>query len=473
MTLLDAGRTSEKLAHPRWRLPLVGDLLSYDADAPSQSAMKNAARLGPIFELRAFGVRYVVAAGADVVIDLNDETRFCKHVGPEIEALRIIGGDGLFTAYNDEPNWQKAHELLMPAFSQSAMRRYHAVMLDAATELTDYWDAHVAAGRTVDVSADTTRVTLESIARCAAGYTFGSFESDSAPEFVGHMVAGLKGADRAGVLRASWLPKFLARREERKVRREAAYMHAVADEIIARRRAEGLGHHDDLLEIMLASDLDPANIRYQLLNFLVAGHETSSGALSFALYYLSRDPDVFAKARAEVDQVWGDADPQFEMVAKLRYVRRVLDEALRLQPTVPGYYRAAREDTVLAGVWPMRKGDWALALTAALHRDPQWGPDPDAFDPDRFEPHRVRERPAGLYKPFGTGPRSCIGRQFALHEAVLVLGALIRRYDLIADVDYELQIQERLTMMPKGFRLGLRRRRQPKCTPCASGNSDE
>jgi hypothetical protein len=59
----------------------------------------------------------VVAAGADVVTDLNDESRFCKHIGPEIEALRILGGDGLFTAYNDEPNWHKAHKLLMPAFT--------------------------------------------------------------------------------------------------------------------------------------------------------------------------------------------------------------------------------------------------------------------------------------------------------------------------------------------------------------------
>jgi cytochrome P450 len=454
MTVLDDHRTSPKLPHPRWRLPLLGDLLAYDVDAPSQSAVRFAARLGPIYELRALGVRYVVAAGAEFVTDLNDETRFCKHLGPEIVALRIIGGDGLFTAYNDEPNWQKAHDLLMPAFSQAAMRRYHDVMLDTAREFTEKWDASARADSPVDVSADTTRVTLESIARCAAGYSFGAFHSDTVPPFVEHMVSGLKGADRVGAMRASRLPKFLARREERKARRDAEYMHAVADEIVAKRRGEGLGHHDDLLEIMLASDFDAANIRYQLINFLVAGHETTSGALSFAMYFLSIHPAVYARARAEVDEVWGsDPRPEFEQIAKLRYVRRVLDEALRLQPTVPGYYRAAREDTVLAGVYPMRKGDWVLALTPTLHRDPQWGADPDQFDPDRFAPERVKARPAGLYKPFGTGPRSCIGRQFALHEAVLMLGVLIRRYDLVADPHYRLQIQERLTTMPKGFRL--------------------
>jgi cytochrome P450 len=466
MTVLDDRRTYPKLPHPRWRVPFLGDVLSYDTDAPSASAIENAMRLGPIFELKALGVRYVIAAGADVVTDLNDETRFCKHIGPEIEALRILGGDGLFTAYNDEPNWHKAHKVLMPAFTQSAMRRYHPIMLDVAQELTAQWDTQ----DSVDVSVDTTRVTLETIGRCAAGYSFGAFQTEAVHPFVEHMVSGLKGADRAGVLRASWLPKYLARREERKVQRDGAHMNAIADEIIAKRRAvhaalrasgssPGLGHHDDLLELMLASDLDVANIRYQLINFLVAGHETTSGALSFALYFLSRHPDAFARARAEVDALWGQQErPEFEQIAKLRYVRRALDEALRLQPTVPGYYRAAREDTVLAGVYPMRKGDWVLALTPVLHRDPRWGPNPDEFDPDRFAPELVKERPAGLYKPFGTGERSCIGRQFALHEAVLILGMLVRRYDLVADPNYELRISERLTLMPKDFRLGVRLR---------------
>ncbi len=453
MTVVNDRQAYPKLPHPRRRLPFLGDVLSYDADAPSQSALNLAAQLGPIYELKAFGLRYVVA-GADLVTDLNDETRFCKHVGPEIAALRILGGDGLFTAYNDEPNWQKAHDLLMPAFSQAAMRRYHAVMLDAAGELTGHWDAQARTGGTVDVSADTTRVTLETIGRCAAGYSFGCFTSDIAHPFVEHMVAGLKSADHAGVLRNTWLPKFLARRAECKVQRHGTYMHALADDVIATRRAEGFGHHDDLLEIMLASDLELANVRYQLINFLVAGHETTSGGLSFALYYLSQHPEVYARARAEIEQVWGTQDyPEFEQIAKLRYVRRVFDEALRLQPTVPGYYRAAREDTVLAGVYPMSKGDWALVLTPMLHRGPRWGPNPDEFDPDRFARDRVKARPANLYKPFGTGPRSCIGRQFALHEAVLMLGTLIRRYDLIADPAYRLQIAERLTMMPKGFRL--------------------
>ncbi|AQA06079.1 cytochrome P450 [Mycobacterium sp. MS1601] len=454
-----------RIPHPPRRVPLLGDIFSFRGSEPAQSVADLAAQLGPLFEFAFLGARYVVAAGAEVVTELNDESRFCKHLGPDMVALRVVGGDGLFTADNDEPNWRKAHQLLMPAFSQAAMRRYHPTMLAAATELTDAWDTACENGACVDVSADTTRVTLETIGRCAAGYSFGAFQSDRPHPFVENMVEALVGSDRLGVFRATFLPKFVGDRYERKVRRHAAQMHRVADEIIAGRRSEGLGHHDDLLEIMLAPDapLDEANIRYQLINFLVAGHETTSGALSFAIYFLSTHPEVFARARHEVDRVWGEADePDFEQIAKLRYVRRVLDESLRLQPTVPAYYRAAREDTVLAGRYRMRKGEWALALTTTLHRDPRWsGPGlatVDEFDPDRFAPVHLRSRPAQLYKPFGTGERACIGRQFALHEAVLVLGTLIRRYDLVADPGYTLTVAERLTLMPKGFRLGLRRR---------------
>jgi unspecific monooxygenase len=157
--------------------------------------------------------------------------------------------------------------------------------------------------------------------------------------------------------------------------------------------------------------------------------------------------------------VWGDREPEFAEVAKLRYVRRVLDESMRLWPTAPGYSREAREDVLLSGKYRMRKGDWVIVPLPLLHRDPTvWGPDVESFDPDRFEPAAVRKRPAHAYKPFGTGERACIGRQFALHEAVLALGMVLQRFDLETDPDYELKIAESLTLKPAGFRVTPRAR---------------
>ena len=112
---------------------------------------------------------------------------------------------------------------------------------------------------------------------------------------------------------------------------------------------------------------------------------------------------------------------------------------------------------MLGEKYPMRKGDWVIVPLPLLHRDPSaWGPDADTFDPDRFEPAAVKKRPAQCYKPFGTGERACIGRQFALHEAVLALGLVLQRYDFEADPGYELKIVESLTVKPADFRLTLR-----------------
>jgi cytochrome P450 len=459
--------------HPRHRLPLVGDVLGVSAGTPVQDSMRLARELGPIFVRRFFGREVVFVSGAELVAELADETRFAKHVGLGIQALRGIAGDGLFTAYNHEPNWRKAHDILRPAFTQSAMRGYHPVMLDVAGQLLARWDRLVD-GPPVDVAADMTKLTLESIARTGFGYGFDSFARDRPHPFVAAMVGTLRHAQRRS-FRFPVVGALLDRAADRRNTIDEAYLAEVVDEVIRARVASGDRGSGDLLGLMLhaghpesGEPLDPANIRNQVITFLVAGHETTSGALSFALYYLSRHPDVLARARAEVDEVWQGATPAFEQVARLRYVRRVLDEALRLWPTAPGFAREARVDTILAGRYPMSAGQWAIVLLPMLHRDPVWGPNPDRFDPDRFSPERVRARPAHAYKPFGTGERACIGRQFALHEATLVLGLLLGRYDLRGEPGYRLRVQELLTMKPAGFRLALRQRVAPPDRPGAA-----
>src|SRR5439155_19581419 len=219
-------------------------------------------------------------------------------------------------------------------------------------------------------------------------------------------------------LRFPVVDALLGRGAERRNSADVAYLAQVVDEVVRARRDSGDTRADDLLGLMLnaphpdtGEPLDEVNIRNQVITFLVAGHETTSGALSFALYYLSRHPDVLARARAEVDAVWGDDPaPAFEHVAKLRHVRRVLDESLRLWPTAPAFAREARRDTVLGGRYPMRAGDWVFVLIPLLHGDPVWGADVETFDPDRFHAgagqgpagarvQAVRYRRAGLHRP--------------------------------------------------------------------------
>ncbi|MFF3364140.1 cytochrome P450 [Streptomyces misionensis] len=461
-----------RIPHPRHRLPLLGDVLGVDRDRPVQDSMRLGRELGPVFRRRIFGKEFVIVWGAEQTADLADESRFAKHVGLGVANLRPVAGDGLFTAYNHEPNWQLAHDVLVPGFSREAMAGYHGMMLTVAGRLTDHWDRQLAAGRTVDVPGDMTKLTLETIARTGFGHDFGSFERDRPHPFVTAMVGTLSYAQRLNSVPSPLAPLVL-RGAARRNAADMALLNRTVDALVEQRRRSG-GGEGDLLDRMLATahpetgeKLSPQNVRRQVITFLVAGHETTSGALSFALYYLARHPEIAAKARAEVDRVWGGtARPGYEQVAKLRYVRRVLDESLRLWPTAPGYGREALRDTVLAGDHPMRRGAWALVLTPLLHRDPGvWGEDAERFDPDRFEPRAVRTRPPHTFKPFGTGVRACIGRQFALHEATLVLALLLRRYELRPDPGYRLTITERLTLMPQGFRLHLERRRPAGAAP--------
>lgn len=459
----------DRIRHPRRRVPLLGDVLGVNRRTPVQDSMRLAGELGPIFRRRAFGKEFVFVWGAPLAADLADETRFAKHVGLGVANLRPIAGDGLFTAYNHEPNWQLAHDVLAPGFSREAMEGYHGMMLAVAERLTGHWDREAAAGRTVDVPGDMTKLTLETIARTGFGHDFGSFERDRPHPFVTAMVGTLTYAQRLNSVPAPLAPLML-RAAARRNAADMAHLNRTVDDLVAARRRSGRGE-GDLLDRMLETahpetgeKLSAQNVRKQVITFLVAGHETTSGALSFALYYLARHPGIAARARAEVDRVWGGTErPGYDQIAKLRYVRRVLDESLRLWPTAPAFAREARADTVLAGDHPMRRGAWALVLTPMLHRDPQvWGEDAERFDPDRFDAKAVRARPPHTFKPFGTGARACIGRQFALHEATLVLGLLLRRYDLKADPGYRLTVTERLTVMPQGLRLGLERRRRPE-----------
>ncbi|MEV6683568.1 cytochrome P450 [Streptomyces erythrochromogenes] len=207
--------------------------------------------------------------------------------------------------------------------------------------------------------------------------------------------------------------------------------------------------------------LDDVNIRNQVITFLIAGHETTSGALSFALYYLTKHPEVLARAQAEVDALWGDEDkpdPSYGDIGKLTYIRQVLNESLRLWPTAPAFAVEPVEDTVIGGKYAVRKGEALTVLTPALHRDPAWGENVDLFDPERFTAENEDARSVHLFKPFGNGERACIGRQFALHEATLLLGLLVHRYRLIDHSNYELKIKQSLTIKPDGFTLKLARR---------------
>nr|WP_262490938.1 cytochrome P450 [Mycobacterium simiae] len=465
--------TAKPIPHPRFRLPFLGDLFTIDFASPVLGTTEKLRKSSDgILQQRIFALSAIALSDTALIDEVNDETRWQKHVGPLVDKLRLTLGDGLFTAYNDEPNWNKAHNILMPAFTKAAMQNYHDSMTATVRELLEAWNIHSAKQSWIDIPAQANRLTVEIIARAGLGHSLGNLSGPGENAFSTAIINELGYVRRA--MRVDPIPFYTKLFGQKRYLQHLAdkefIRHLVCDIVEARRHNPKTGPRQDMLDIMLHSAdpdtgerLDSDNVVNQILTMMAAGSETSANTISFALYYLSANPDVAAKAQAEIDQRWPNGsfpDIEFDDIAKLRYLRRVVDETLRLWPVAPGYYRQARCDTTLGnGKYLFRQGDWVVVVLLAAHRAPAWGLDADQFNPDRFLPENLRKLPPHTYKPFGTGPRACIGRQFALHEIVLTLAAILHQYDLESKPGYHLEIAETLTLKPADFQLRLHPRR--------------
>ena len=464
------------LPHPRFRIPVLGDLFGLNLAKPTQSLVPLVQTLGPVFEKRFFNFSLKVVASPSVIAEVNDEHVWEKYVAPALAGLRPITGDGLFTARSWEPNWQKAHNVLMPAFAKDAMTDYHPSIRGAVEDLVTVWAGAAESGEWVDVPDNLNKLTLEIIARAGFSSSFGPLSERGGSPFVAAMLREMQYAQRWTNL-IPFYESVFRRKREKLHQSDVAFVQKTIDDIVRARRDSPNGRRADILERMLGNadpdsgeKLDDANIRNQIITFLIAGSETSANAISFALHYLAANPQIARAAQAEVDARWperGFPAIGYEDVAKLRYLRRVADETLRLWPVAPGYFRRPKEDTTLSGgTYVFTKSDWVFVSLMAAHRDPQsWGADAEQFDPDRFLAENLRRYPDRVYKPFGTGVRACIGRQFALHEIVLTLAAVVHQFELEPDPSYTLEATEHLTLKPAGLRLRLRLRERDRDGP--------
>lgn len=436
--------------HQIAREGLVGALLRHGRDFPDG-----------IFKLK-FGSRVsLFVTNPDLVAELCDETRFRKMPGPGLRVVRKFASDGLFTAFSDEPNWGKAHRILLPAFSQRAMRGYFAMIVEVCDQLVAKWTR--AAGTDVLVADDMTRLTLDSIAIAGFGHRFDSFEREELDSFL--VALGRALAEALNTITRMPLQQKFATRARAQYDADIAEMNALVDGIIADRRVNP-SDGNDLLNLMLTAidpesgeGLDDVNIRYQVLTFLIAGHETTSGMLTFAFAYLLRNPAVLAQAYAEVDRVLpGDTRPDYAQVAKLEVIERILKESLRLWPTAPSFSVAPFEDQVIGGKWTMRKDRPVNVFSPGLHRFAGAWDDSEEFDIDRWLPEAEAARHPHAYKPFGSGERACIGRQFAMVEAKIALAMLLRAFTISDPHAYKLRIKETLSIKPDDFWMRVRLR---------------
>lgn len=445
--------------------PVLKNLPELDTEAPIQSMMRLAKEYGGIYKMQLGDQTVIILSDPDLVNEVCDESRFDKKVHKPLHKLRDIGGDGLFTAYTHESNWEKAHRILVPAFGPGAIKTMFPQMLDVAQQLVQKWE-RMGTQTLFDVPDNMTRLTLDTIALCAFDYRFNSFYSIEMHPFVDAMVNTLHEAS----LHVRRLPivnklKVITKRE---YEREIELLTYVAADIIKDRRALAPQQWPkDLLTQMLTGKdpvtgegLDDANITNQMITFLIAGHETTSGLLSFAIYLLLKNPEKLRKAQEQVDQVLGNETPRFEQLKQLDYIDQVLKESLRLWPTAPLFGLYPYENTIIGNTYEIRKEHSVLVLLPSLHRNSKvWEGDVEAFEPERFETDNFNKLPANVYKPFGNGQRACIGRPFAMQEATLVLSMILQNFELSqADPNYQLKVKETLTLKPDGFFIKAKKR---------------
>ncbi|MGC5006736.1 bifunctional cytochrome P450/NADPH--P450 reductase [Streptomyces sp. DT203] len=422
-----------------------------------------------IYGMDIAGIEQVFVYDPDLVAEVCDETRFFKQIEKTpLHHVRDFAGAGLFTAHQHEEEWGMAHRVLMPAFSQRAMKAYYGQMLEIAQNLVGKWERRE--GQSVNITDDYTRLTLDTIALSGFGFRFQSFDKEELHPFLNALLGALVESLR----RSQELPMMTKFRkaDDRKYRENIQQMQELVESVIKeRRQGEGSGE-EDLLGLMLeATDPDTGklladdNVRDQVLTFLIAGHETTSGLLSFATYSLMRNPHVLAQAYAEVDRLLpGDTVPDYDTIMKLDVIPRILDETLRLWAPIPAFGKAPSEDTVIGGCYELKKGTRVNILEGPLHTHPKAWERPEEFDIDRWLPENRAKQHPHAYKPFGNGVRACIGRQFALTEARLALALVLQKLKFSDTSDYKMDVKEALTRKPGDFELVVRRREEHQRT---------
>ena len=210
---------------------------------------------------------------------------------------------------------------------------------------------------------------------------------------------------------------------------------------IIKERRTNFEDRGDLLSMLLAARDDDGNamtdkqIRDEALTIVLAGHETTANALTWTLYLLSQHPQIEAALLDEVQNVTGDTPPGLAHLPDLRYTEMVIKEGMRLFPPVWSFARQAMNDVPL-GEYQVLPGEIAFIAPYALHRDPRWFPEPERFDPQRFNDTNAEQIPRYAYVPFAAGPRICIGNNFAMMEAKIILASIVKRYHLMLKEGY-------------------------------------
>jgi cytochrome P450 len=352
-------------------------------------------------------------------------------------------GDGLLTS--EGPRWRQQRRTVAPVFTHRRIAGYVDVMAEEAARVANRWQEW----QTVDVSAEMVDFALRAIGRIL----FGAHVDDAVP-VVQATFPVLNPHVRGRGLKPVRLPRGFPTPAERRAARAQRRLYGVVDEIIERRR-QATDEGVDLISRLLAArdpetgaPLSPQEVRDQALIFLLAGHETTSTALTFTCHLLGRHLDVQRRVQEEIDGVLAGRAPARDDIGKLSYTTMVIKEAMRLYPSAHVFGRFTPTGARIGGYRIPPRSVVILSPWATHHRADLW-PEPHRFDPERFEPAAEAARPRYAYFPFAGGPRACIGSHFAMTESITAIATLLAKYSLRSDLD-SVPLATGITLRPAG-----------------------
>jgi cytochrome P450 len=362
--------------------------------------------------------------------------------------LRPSTGDGLFVS--DGEVWRRQRRLAQPAFHRQRIASFAKIMTDSVEEMLGRWRLCAEKGSPVEVDVEMLRLTLGIVGKALFSRDL-SYGADA----VSRSFDVIREYTMRRLTSIVKLPLRFPSPRNRRFQKAVANADRLVYDLIAERRRGG-GNADDLLSLLMAArdeetgeTLSDQELRDQTLTLIGAGYETTTQALCWAWYLLAKHPHVEERLRAELASVLGGRTPAFDDLPQLQYTLMVFQEAMRLYPPAWMLSRTAVGDDEIGGHRIPANAE-ILLLLYVTHRHPQYWGNPDAFDPENFSPEKTAARPPYAYFPFGGGPRQCIGNNFALMEAQLIIATIAQKYRLRLATEEAVEAEPSVTLRPRG-----------------------
>ncbi len=402
------------------------------------------------FRFGSTDIALVTSAALTHTILVKEVKNFRK-ANREITILGAFLGNGLLTN-NDTRDHKKHRKLAQPGFHFRRIQGYAETMIDYCDRYVSEWQDN----ETRDINDDMFKLSMYIVSKTLFNIDMEAMVNgaDSIGRSVAEVQVIANGRFNQLVQYPKWLPIPSNLREKRV---NQSLRNTIRDMIDARTK---VGHNtveaDDLMAMLMhaqyedGSKMSDEQVMDELITLFIAGHETTSNALTWALYLLSQNPAVQEKLHSELDHVIKGETPEFSDLEQLQYTEMVVKEAMRLYP--PAWTLSARqanEDCVIDG-YLIPKDKTLFISPYALHHNPKYFPDPERFDPERFSPEREKALPRFAYIPFGAGPRVCIGNSFAMMEAKLLLATMAKRYHFELDPTQKIAPLPQITLSNDG-----------------------